>query len=168
MLAALFFGVRTERSWIMDGSLLRVPARMVGEARYGLHSVLGQAAQDISVITDRKGRESRGEWYREPLERFDRARALLDMLGWGDPGRPTEALVDAREHGWALLKGLEVSLIVGDEDLNEAGLIDRERAATGRSRKEGETVLRVSVLREYVTAVEEHLARLGSRGEGSE
>jgi hypothetical protein len=43
----------------MDGSLLRVPARMVGEARYGLHSVLGQAAQDISVITDRKGRERR-------------------------------------------------------------------------------------------------------------
>ncbi len=152
----------------MDGSLLRVPARMVGEACYGLHTVLGQAAQDISVITDRKGRESRGEWYREPLERFDRARALLDLLGWGDPGRPTEVLVDAREHGWALLKGLEVSLIVGDEDLDEAGLIDRERAATGRSPKEGETVLRVSVLREYVTAVEEHLAGLGSRGDGSE
>lgn len=148
----------------MDDWTLRVPARMVAEARYGLHSVLGQAAQEISLITDRKGREGHPEWYREPLVRFDRVRALLDLFGWGDPARPADVLLDVRKHGWALLKGLEVALIVGDDDLSEAGRVDEEREARREPPVEGETVLRVFALREYVTAVEEHLGRLaGSR-----
>lgn len=147
----------------MDDWTLRVPARMAREARYGLHSVLGQSAQDISVITDRKGREGYPEWYREPLVRFDRARGLLDLFSWGDPARPGDVLLDVREHGWALLKGLEVALIVGDDDLAEAGRVDEERRARQEPPVEGETVLRVFALREYVTAVQEHIDRLGSR-----
>jgi hypothetical protein len=137
---------------------------MVREARYGLHSVLGQAAQEVSLITDRKGRETHPEWYREPLVRFDRARMLLDLLGWGDPARPGDVLLDVREHGWALLKGLKVALIVGDDDLAEASRVDEERKARREPAVEGETVLRVFALREYVTAVEEHLDRLAGSG----
>lgn len=144
----------------MDDSILKVPAKMAGELRYGLHTVLGQAAQDISVVTDRRGRECHPEWYREPLERLDRARALLDLVGWGYPSRPVEILVDVREHGWALLKGLEVALIVGDDDLKETVLVDEERAAQGKPPGEVETLLRVSVLREYLRAVDEHMERV--------
>jgi hypothetical protein len=147
----------------MDGSMLRVPAGMAKEARYGLHSVLGQAAQDVSVLSDRKGREDRPERYREPLARFDRARALLDVLGWGAPARPTGVVLDVREHGWALLKGLEVALIVGDDDLVEAALVDEERAARGEPPGEGETVLRVFSVREFVAAVEKRLVDLERR-----
>lgn len=149
----------------MDDSTLRVPARMVREARYGLHSVLGQAAQDISLITDRNGRERHPELYREPLGRFDQARALLDLFGWGDPTRPTDVLLDAREHGWALLKGLEVALIVGDDELSEVCQTGREQAARHMLPpvEEGETVLRVFALREYLAAVQEHVDRLGGQ-----
>jgi hypothetical protein len=72
----------------MDDWMLQVPKRMAGEARYGLHSVPGQAAQEVSVISDRKGREDHPEWYREPLVRFDRARMLLDLFGWATPPAP--------------------------------------------------------------------------------
>lgn len=147
----------------MDDSMLWVPARMVREARYGLHSVLGQAAQDISLITDRRGRERCPELYREPLERLDRARALLDLFGCGDPARPADVLLDVREHGGALLKGLEVALIVGDDELSEVALADEEQPAQDVPPWEGETVLRVFVLREYLTAVQEHVGRLGGQ-----
>jgi hypothetical protein len=82
----------------------------------------------------------------------------------GDPARSGDVLLDVLEHGWALLKGLEVALIVGDDDLTEAGRVDEERKARQEPPVEGETVLRVFALREYVTAVQEHLDRLaGSR-----
>lgn len=149
----------------MEDSTLKVPARMVRELRNGLHSLLGQAAQDVSVITDRRGRERFPEWYREPLGRFDRARALLDLLGWGDPCRAADVMIDASEHGWALVKALEVALIVGDDELKEAGLVDEERAVQGKPPREGETVLGVFVVREYLTTIEEHLSRLGVTAE---
>lgn len=42
---------------------------------------------------------------------------------------------------------------------------DEERTAQGRRPREGETVLRVFVVREYLTTIEEHLSRLGVTAE---
>jgi hypothetical protein len=63
----------------------------------------------------------------EPREHFNRACALLDLIGSGDPDQPTEAQVDPREHRRALMEALDVVLLVGDA-VEEADAVDAERA----------------------------------------
>lgn len=142
----------------MDDWILKVPANVVAELRDGLHSLLGQAARDVSVATYSKERACRPERYREPLECFDRTRALLDLVGWGAPGRPSNVLLDVREHGWALITALETALVACDAELQE--MIPEDRTPAEQRQKDGDTILREFVLREYLSAVDEHLARL--------
>jgi hypothetical protein len=58
---------------------------MAGKLRHGLHTVLGDAAEGVSQITERFGRERHPEWYAEQRERFARTWALLDLIGSREP-----------------------------------------------------------------------------------
>ena len=62
----------------------------------------------------------------EPREHFNRACALLDLIGSGDPDQPTEAQGDLREHRRALMEALDVVLLVADA-VEEADAVDAER-----------------------------------------
>jgi hypothetical protein len=63
----------------------------------------------------------------KPREHFNRACALLDLIGSGDPDQPTEAQVDLREHRRALMGALDVVLLVADA-VEESDAVDGERA----------------------------------------
>ena len=63
----------------------------------------------------------------KPREHFNRACALLDLIGSGDPDQPTEAQVDPREHRRAPMEAL-ARLLVADADMEEADAVDAERA----------------------------------------
>lgn len=56
-------------------------AEMLSELRNGLHTVLGNVVQEISQITDCKGRERHPQWYSVPREDYQRTCALLDLIG---------------------------------------------------------------------------------------
>jgi hypothetical protein len=141
------------------GLIITVPAEMVGELRNGLHTVLGDAAQGVSQVTDRPDRERHPEWYVEHRERFERAWALLDLVGWGEPKQPAALRIDLRQHHHAVTEALGVRLQVGADDLKEAGAVDVERAADGEPSKREATIRRVHTLREFAAAVKDLMDR---------
>jgi hypothetical protein len=152
----------------MSSTFFTVPAGMVRELRTGLHSVLGQAAQDVSIVTDRKGRERHPEWYRDPLRRFDRARALLDLIGWAETGPPEDVLIDLSTYCWALLEALDVALLVGCDDIMEARKTSRRKPKRRKAKPTDDsererTVVRVLVLRRFILTVEQQVRKLGLR-----
>jgi hypothetical protein len=134
-------------------TMLTVPAEMVGHLRSGLHSGIGDAAETIAQVVCEPSREEHSEWYREPLSHFDRARALLDTIGWAATDPPAEVSVDLREHRHAVLDALGVAMIVADADLKAVQTV---RAANGK-----DTIRRVLALGEYVAAVEAQADALG-------
>ena len=76
---------------------ITIPARIVRYLREALHSQLGMAAEDIGQANHEGGR-LRPVLYAEPLERFDRARALLDLIGWKDETDERPAIVNLVGH----------------------------------------------------------------------
>jgi hypothetical protein len=66
-------------------------------------------------------------WATSRSEHFNRACALLDLIGSGDPDQPTKAQVDPREHRRALIEALDVVLLVGDavEETDAVDAVDR-------------------------------------------
>jgi hypothetical protein len=145
--------------------LITVPAEMLRELRNGLHTVLGDAAQGISQITDAGGRESHPEWYAEHRERFERTWALLDLIGWSEPQHPSALRLDFRQHGQAMIEALDVRLLVAEDDVKEADTVDAERAKRGEPPKRQQTVKRAEAVREFATAVKD-LAGHGQREHG--
>jgi hypothetical protein len=127
---------------------------MVGDLREGLHAAIGGAAEAISQVVAQVGRERHPERYREPLDRFDQARALLDLIGWRETGAPTEVRVDLCEHRRALLDALGVEMIVAEDDKREAVTLDAQRAARGEPPQREATARRVLALRELAASVE--------------
>jgi hypothetical protein len=60
---------------------ITIPPRIVRYAHESLCRQLGMAASDIAEISEDRGYEH-GERYAELVERFDRNRGLLDVIGW--------------------------------------------------------------------------------------
>jgi hypothetical protein len=147
------------------GAIITVPAEMVSELRHGLHTVLGDAAQGVSRTTEQYGREGHPEWYAEHRERFERTWVLLDLIGWGEPKQPAAVRIDLRQHRRAASEALDVRLLVAEDDLEEADLVDAERAEHGEPSKREATTGRVVALREFAASVKDLLARLDARRE---
>lgn len=102
--------------------------------RSGLHSVLGQAAEMVCEVVERKDREYHREWYAAPLGRFDTARRLLDLVGWerGSTGDDREVAVDLLECGQVLVDALRIQLAVTQEELRARERTERARARDGQ------------------------------------
>jgi hypothetical protein len=133
---------------------ITIPPQLVGHAPSGAYQTLGHAAEAISRMTER--RESRPERYREPLGALDRARALLDAIGWQDAvaqldeshaGALSEALADRSVNGVVEanedaveVKGrlLEVALL--NARIAEDQLADRVRVHPQERELSGATV----------------------------
>jgi hypothetical protein len=143
----------------VGGLIITVPAEMVSELRNGLHTVLGDTAQDVSRITDDPGRERHPEWYAEHRKRFERTWALLDLIGWGEPKQPGAIRIDLRRHRRPTCEALRVRLQVGADDLREADAVDAERAKHGEPPKREATTTRVNTLREFAATVKDLVDR---------
>jgi hypothetical protein len=77
---------------------LTVPAEIVGHLRCGLHMELGHAAGEIATLSTLRDRESYPDWYVEPLQQLDAARALLDAVGWSLTDSPEPVEIDLDQH----------------------------------------------------------------------
>jgi hypothetical protein len=90
---------------------------------------------------------------RENRERYQRACALLDLIGWGESKQPAALHLDLRKHRQAVTEALDVRLGVASDDLKEAHEVDTERAERGEPPKQKQTTQRVRMLHEFATAV---------------
>jgi hypothetical protein len=88
---------------------ITIPARIVRYLREGLHTRLGMAAEDIGEANHEGGR-LRPVLYAEPLERFDRTRALLDLIGWKDETDEGPTIVNLVSHRPVLLAALQAQV----------------------------------------------------------
>ncbi len=116
------------------GTTFIVNQEVVRCLRSALHSVLGQAAEAVCEVVERKDREYHREWYAGPLGRFDTARRLLDLVGWerGSRGDDREVAVDLLEYGQVLVDALRIQLAVTQEELRARECTERERARDGQ------------------------------------
>jgi ribosome-binding protein aMBF1 (putative translation factor) len=144
-------------------TMLKVPAAMVGRVRAGLHSVLGEAAQEIDLATLESSREVDGELYTEMLARFDRTRALLDAIGWVETAPVVPVQLDLGVHRPALLDALDISLGVADAQVAEAGAVDAERERRGEPPRQQETIRLARELRDFAAVVRAESGQVGSR-----
>ncbi len=142
----------------MSTNALVVPAELVGNLRDGLHAALSFAAEEVTSVIFEPERSL--EMYREPLARFDRVRALLDVIGWDREPDPAEARFDLREHLHATLDALEKEIDVASDRVKEAATVDAERAKRGEPPKREETIRRVLALREFAATVRAYVDSL--------
>ncbi len=143
------------------GVIITVSAEMVGELRHGLYTVLGNAAEGVSQITEQFEREHHPEWYAEQRERFERTWALLDLIGWREPKQPAAIRINLHEHHRTVNEALDVRLLVAADDLDEADAVDAERAEQGEPPMREATTNRVFALREFASSVKNLLTGLG-------
>lgn len=102
------------------GTMLVVPAGVVGYVREGLFGVLAPVCASLAQAQTTSTAGRRCGWQREPLARLDRVGALLDVLG-RSAGEPTgRVMVDVEVHGWALLEALDCEARVLERLMGEA------------------------------------------------
>lgn len=125
-------------------TMLTVPAAVVKHLRIGLFSDLGDAVYEIDGFCVLAGRETHPEWFTEPMRELDAVRALLDVIGWGEPSVSEPVTIDLDRHRPTLevaltgLLELERDLLDVDPSYRGAG---RQRERAGRAVGEIESFL---------------------------
>jgi hypothetical protein len=137
-----------------------VPDHMVGHLRSGLYTLIGDAAEELSRIVETRNRELRPESYEEPLEHLDRARALLNVIGWEATEPTASAHVALREHQRALMNALNAALLIATQEREEADAVDAERARQGEPPTGDVALARFYALRLFVSSVETEVDEL--------
>jgi hypothetical protein len=123
---------------------LTVTAEIVGHLRCGLHMELGHAAEEIATLSALRDRETYRDWYAEPLEQFDAARALLDAAGWSMTDSPERVEIDLDQYQPILVAALtgllEIERDLMDVDPSFEGA-ERQRKRASRAVREIESFL---------------------------
>ncbi|MGN6371535.1 MAG: hypothetical protein ACTHM1_00870 [Solirubrobacteraceae bacterium] len=147
------------------GKKFTIPAGLVRSVRLGLHTELGTAADEIETVSVERGRHEHPEWYEKPLAKLDATRALLDVVGWGEPEQAAEVDIDLDEHREALLAALTEQTTLHRELVEEADQVDVERAEKGKPPKAQATRARAAALDRLYARVTLALADVGEGGE---
>jgi hypothetical protein len=142
-------------------SKLTIPAEMVRTLRIGLHSELGEAASEIDAISYQPGREECSEWYEEPLMQLDSARALLDVIGWGETRQRVDVEIDLAKHHSALFGALRGQVLIHRDMIEEADQVDADRAEQGKPPKAEATIVRAAALDRLLASAEAQAEALG-------
>jgi hypothetical protein len=142
-------------------SKLTIPAELVRTLRIGLHSELGEAASEIDAISYQPGREEYPEWYEEPLMQLDGARALLDVIGWGETQQPVAVEIDLADHYTALFGAIRGQVLIHQDMIEEADQVDADRAEQGKPPKAPATIARAAALDRLLASAEVQAEALG-------
>lgn len=129
-------------------STIVVPASIVRHLRSALLSALGTAAALIEQASMRYEREKHPEWFTGPLGHFDAHRALLDVVGWGEPPAEQDTQVDLEAHRWAIVTAMRDRLEVEQDYLR----VDASAKDAGKQR---------NVAQHNAEAIESFLATSG-------
>jgi hypothetical protein len=105
-----------------------IPADAVLRLRDALYGYLGEVAEELASITHSQGREH-ADWS-EPVARFDRTRALLDVAGWNERDPERDVTIDLDQHREVIGNALRDALATEHHFMAEQG----DRAAAQRQR----------------------------------
>jgi hypothetical protein len=145
--------------------IVTVPANLSSQLRNSLHNVLSESAKEIAAVADGAGREEHPERYRQPITRFKRTCALLDLVGWTTPNQPAAVQINLHEHGPALADALEMALLLADTDIEQLDRTADARAARRAPSNREATIARALALHEFTAAVQDTLTTLDGRGD---
>lgn len=120
--------------WRTNMTTITIPARIVRYLREALHSQLGMAAEDISEAGHEVG-QARPVLYAEPLERLDRSRALLDLIGWKDTTDEGPAMINLIGHPQMLLRALRAQLVAERDMSSEDTTLKGAEKQIARARR---------------------------------
>jgi hypothetical protein len=101
---------------------LKIPAELIPELREALLCMLGDAVDDLGSALTHPGRALSPEWFVQGRGEFERACALLDLIGWDGWLRPQDTTVDFAEHAATLKDALERYLPLVENWRDEAEL----------------------------------------------
>lgn len=76
---------------------ISIPAPVVPHVYRDAYFMLGKAANEVLPLVERIDCEMYPERFTETLRRFDRARGLLDALGWKLPDGDVQVGIEQRE-----------------------------------------------------------------------
>jgi hypothetical protein len=145
-------------------TIVTVPASLASPLRSSLHNVLSESAQEVAAVADHADREQHPERYREPINRFKRTCALLDLTGWSNPVQPAALQINLEEHGAALNDVLEMALLLADIDMEQLDSAGDARAARRAPSNREATIARALALHEFAAAVRDVVIPLGEGG----
>jgi hypothetical protein len=94
-------------------SFIPIPAGVVPLLYSGLQLDLRRVTDELDDLLEQPGRVEHRERFTGPFERWDRIRALLDVIDWPSGHPPAQAIVDIDTHRGVLLSALRFS---GDDD----------------------------------------------------
>jgi hypothetical protein len=97
-----------------------IPADVLPGLRGALYHQLGGTAEDLAALSYQPPAERLAEWS-EPIARFDRARALLDRVGWVAPDPEQDVDIDLDRHRRVLADALANELVVRRSLASEPG-----------------------------------------------
>ena len=98
--------------FVFDEDKLTIPAEHVALVRAGLIAEMRSAADEVGTVAElatRETRYARSRW-KAAFAHLDRARSLLDVIGWHVNRRPHDVEVNLRAHHDALLAGLHMQI----------------------------------------------------------
>jgi hypothetical protein len=119
-----------------------IPAAAVVQLREALYSELGNVAEELDEIVVASER-ARDDWS-GPVARFDRARAVLDEIGWNERDHEHDVEIDLDRHREVIEEALSAELERERCLMSEQG----ESAANQRS----EARARAATVEAFMTA----------------
>jgi hypothetical protein len=139
---------------------LTIPADVLRDVRRGLFCLLGNAAEWIVHYGVQPRHDCHPEWFEDPRERFERAVALLDVVGWDSGCPPADVDVELGEYGKTLKEAVEDYLPVREDQVREADLTDSWRVEHGKPPRKEQVIRRLAALREFAALLDSRLEAL--------
>jgi hypothetical protein len=100
-------------------TIIRIPAAVVVILRSALLGELGIPAGRLDEASMTRDKEHHPEWFLQPLSLLDEYRALLHLLGWGEPDAQEQVSLDLDAHRAVIAKAMRTRLEVEHEYMEE-------------------------------------------------
>lgn len=110
-----------------------IPAAVVQGLRGALYHQLGGTAEDLAALSYEPPAGRLYEWS-EPIARFDRARALLDRIGWVAPDPERDVQIDLDRHRRVIADALANELVTFRSLASEKGKAAKDQRREARAR----------------------------------
>jgi hypothetical protein len=102
--------------------ITNIPPEVVAILRSALLSDLGVAAGELDEASLSHDKEHHPEWFLEPLAALDAQRAVLDLLGWGEPDSQGPVPIELNAHRDVIAKAMRTRLEVERDYMNETSV----------------------------------------------
>lgn len=100
-------------------TIIHIPAEAVVILRSALLSELGIPAGQIEEASMTHDKEKHSKWFLQPLALLDDYRAVLHLLGWGEPDTQEAVSLDLDAHRDPVAKAMSTRLEVERDYMSE-------------------------------------------------